>query len=503
MTMSYGFSANVSQKGAMTFQGLVATAFVLCCFSGFLTVDQISRERREGTLGLLFLTRVRVMDVLVGNFGAAGIASLCALTAFVPVLIVPILSGGVTGGEAVRKVLALFDTMFLSLAIGLWASAGAREWRSSVRAAALILLICIVGPLPAHLPGPLRAIQAADDVSYNASAGAFWNSIIFVQVESWALMLWAIIRLRLAVRDNDETVAGAVRPAASEDEAPIFELAWHQFKRRKYKPLTDNVAPMDWLLRRQKGSASVVWAGTLLWLFYILGARFPLTPTSRTIYSYQSLYLTIAVLQACMFAWVASRFFIDARRTGALELLLTTPEGARTIVVNQWNWLRRMFYWPVILQVTLWVVFQMTSFIQMKSNGVFRVYQPWYITLEIFQDANVVAGVVALLWAGMWFGWSQRTHARAIVWVIVMTKGLPYVAGVILNWVINRNTLSVINSRNAGYSILTWNILPIMTLLYYLWLIRWAKRRFGAVLLSTRTESTPKTAWQLFYRADT
>src|SRR5580658_8443514 len=79
-------NANPSFIGAFVFNGLMVAAFILCSFSGFLTVDGISRERREGTLGLLFLTRVRPLDVLLGNFGAAGLASLCALAAFVPVL---------------------------------------------------------------------------------------------------------------------------------------------------------------------------------------------------------------------------------------------------------------------------------------------------------------------------------------------------------------------------------------------------------------------------------
>src|SRR5271156_6006883 len=87
---------NPASMGSFAFDGLVMAAFILCCFSGFLTVDGISRERREGTLGLLFLTRVRVLDVLLGNFGAAGLAGLCALAACVPVLIVPILTGGVS-----------------------------------------------------------------------------------------------------------------------------------------------------------------------------------------------------------------------------------------------------------------------------------------------------------------------------------------------------------------------------------------------------------------------
>src|SRR5690348_2487033 len=44
-------------------------AFGLCLLSGvFLTADSISSERREGTLGLLFLSELKGYDVVVGKF---------------------------------------------------------------------------------------------------------------------------------------------------------------------------------------------------------------------------------------------------------------------------------------------------------------------------------------------------------------------------------------------------------------------------------------------------
>src|SRR5665213_194092 len=85
MLTGSGAITSAAQNGKTAFDGLIVVAFTLSCLSAFLTVDAISRERREGTLGLLFLTHVRPLDVLLGSFGAAGIASLCALAAFVPV----------------------------------------------------------------------------------------------------------------------------------------------------------------------------------------------------------------------------------------------------------------------------------------------------------------------------------------------------------------------------------------------------------------------------------
>jgi hypothetical protein len=80
LTFFGGMRSTQAQSGAFAFNGLVVAAFILCCFSGFLTVDGISRERREGTLGLFFLTRVRELDVLLGNFGASRRLSTCSIT---------------------------------------------------------------------------------------------------------------------------------------------------------------------------------------------------------------------------------------------------------------------------------------------------------------------------------------------------------------------------------------------------------------------------------------
>ena len=102
-------------------------ADVACC--GFiLTIDAVSRERHDQTLELLLLTRVKIWDVLAGKLGASGFAGLFGIVAFLPVLMIPVLAGGLTLAEILRKGLVLLNTLFFSLAVGLWASAARRRW---------------------------------------------------------------------------------------------------------------------------------------------------------------------------------------------------------------------------------------------------------------------------------------------------------------------------------------------------------------------------------------
>src|SRR5689334_2441507 len=140
-----GDAGTPASLGRYVFNGIVTAAFLLSCCACLLTADAINTERREGTLGLLFLTRVRALDVLVGKLGSLGISMLCALVAFLPVLVLPILAGGVTPGEAFRKWLAVIATLFLSVAVGLHSSSfDTTRLKSSFRAALTMLLLVLI-----------------------------------------------------------------------------------------------------------------------------------------------------------------------------------------------------------------------------------------------------------------------------------------------------------------------------------------------------------------------
>ena len=64
-----------------------------------LTADCISRERREGTLGLLFLTGLTGSEIVLAKGLVHGVRAFTLLASIIPVLAIPFLLGGLTWPE--------------------------------------------------------------------------------------------------------------------------------------------------------------------------------------------------------------------------------------------------------------------------------------------------------------------------------------------------------------------------------------------------------------------
>src|SRR4051794_36582652 len=119
---------SIPNLGQVLYGVLTYYAFGLALLAGvFLAADCVSEEKREGTLGLLFLTDLKGYDVVMGKLMAVGLSALYGLVAVLPVTGLPLLLGGVTGGEYWRVSLALVNTLFFALATGILVSTWSRE----------------------------------------------------------------------------------------------------------------------------------------------------------------------------------------------------------------------------------------------------------------------------------------------------------------------------------------------------------------------------------------
>jgi hypothetical protein len=159
----------------------------------------LSREKREGTIGLLFLTDLRGYDVVFGKLAGTSLNSVYSLLAIFPPLAVSLTLGGVTGGEFWRLTLLLVNTLFLSLSVGMCVSAVSLSERKAWLAT-LGLLAGITG-VPLLLPdwllgpaaklfyfSPVLAFKGMFDLSYQMDASRYWSSLAGSHALGWILM---------------------------------------------------------------------------------------------------------------------------------------------------------------------------------------------------------------------------------------------------------------------------------------------------------------------------
>ena len=495
------------------FNGFVGAAFLLSCGACLLTADVISSERREGTLGLLLLTRVTTFDVLLGKLSSAGLTSLCALVACLPMLMIPILAGGVTGGEVVRKGLVLVATLLLALAAGVWASARGQEWLKTARTALLLVTLILLGPglfeLTAGrawaagptigLLSPLGTLFCAGDAAYKASHGQYWASLILVQATAWALVISAGFRLQRAWREEggDATAAKPV-PAdesAAKPDGPWLSCTWTppvpgpasegetETAQLPSRPLNDDANPIAWLLQRQRGTQVILWAAALVVPHYLLYlVVFTVLRPSSFVRSsaFMSvmwpLGLVLTALGSALIAWAASRYFVAARGTGELELLLTTPLGAKEMVATQWAVLKRRLRWPMLIMVAPAAVQAGVALLSIRGFGPPNSFRLPSAMSSLISCVGIFLEVGALCWVGLWFGLKAGGQARAIVCTVGLVKGLPILVSIFCSFALN----ALVRPWAGSGAVLLWIMMclpAVADLVFYLWLIKVAQQR--------------------------
>ncbi len=107
-----------------------------------LTADALSQERRENTLGLLFLAGLNGREIVVGKGIAHALRGLNLILVNFPLLLLPVVLGGVGWPEVALALTYNFASILLALGTGLLASAVSRRWwRAQQLALALAALV--------------------------------------------------------------------------------------------------------------------------------------------------------------------------------------------------------------------------------------------------------------------------------------------------------------------------------------------------------------------------
>lgn len=446
--------------GQSVFNAIVIAAFVFCCACCLATADTISRERRDGTLGLLFLTPIRSLDLLVAKFASNGLTCLLALVTFVPVLTIPLLAGGVGPAEIARNCLVLLGVLFLALSAGLWASARGFDRVTVVRDAVLLVITLVLGPglaallFPSsnlELASPIGAMIRASAASYRTSVGPYWFSVAWLYALALTVLLLAAWILRKRPQFLDDPAPTNSRAGVPPDTAgsspagePLVqecsycggrnnEHAIHCYRcgtKLKVDPvpaplpilLADQPTPIHWLMRRRRGLLPIVWLAALISLLHF--GTFPILgrPLMKGFSSavFWVLEFLLSAAMGVLFAWAASRFFVMVRRSGELELLLPTPVCAEMMISAQWDALKRLITGPVLVMLLpyfAWFLFIPPSVFRYNYLNTYSLFS------LVFGVIRVVLSVRALCSVGLWLGFRTGALPRAVFWTVLVVEG--------------------------------------------------------------------------------
>jgi ABC-type transport system involved in cytochrome c biogenesis permease component len=360
MAFEVSRGASVSAIGQNIFIALAGCGMVYVLFAGpCRTADCLSRERREGTLGLLFLTNLKSYDVVAGKMAATSLETLFRLIAALPLVAIPFLMGGVSLAHFAGVVLALLNLMFLSLSIGVVASAVLVSARATFTLAVLILAgltlaIPFIGEeilgLRVHsTPGavfymfsPLFTMEICLDKTPWREPWKFWLNMGAMHSLAWFFLALACARIKNSWREQvqpAQPVKWSARLKGAKPEEPPAS--------RPGKPLLDQ-NPVAWLEGRDRLQERILWSlivfASMILLWNALLSRRPWPDDELVI-----LWALWSHYVLCI--WIAiqtPRRLADDKQSGALELLLSTPLPTTEIVSGAMQVFWRRFGGPLL-----------------------------------------------------------------------------------------------------------------------------------------------------------
>lgn len=459
------------QTGRVLFLSLGGLAFAYCLVAGVLvTADAISEEKRQGTLGLLFLTDLRGHDVVIGKLVGRSLNAFYGLAAIFPVLALALLLGGVTAGEFWRLILVLLNTLFLSTTVGLWISARSTDGRMAMLGTLGLLLALAVVPWLVSIEqtpvarGPLMpwlffspastAVLSLDGYG-RFHPGGYVAALATQHLLAWFALVMAAVQVRNHWRipslERGRDWWPRLRPGRPAQ--PISHSAG-AIKRRTWW-LEKN--PMLWLaVRDQRGGANLRMFTIFGLTLTALGGVALATTRSVPLVAVGMTWLAHLLVKLWL-ATEACRLLSEARQTGSLELLLVSPVRQSDIVEGLLAWIKRRFFIPVLLVLALDVVLLVMAGSVAHSFG---------LDVELAPVLFVVAGIFladayTLTWTGLWQGMAAPTLTRAILGTVTRVLLAPW--GVFLVLSAGLTALNGGSPPSAGLLVMLWFIASYLT----------------------------------------
>jgi len=385
----WAFNGFTNQRAApQIFEVFSVLTFLYCLFlAAARTADCISSERREGTLGLLFLTNLNSAEIIAGKLCSSALASVYGLMAIFPMLALPLLMGGIPFAHFARVVVGLLNGILFALAAGFLASVLCKRQFIAI-GLAMGLMIGVGGgfmlaaaaadsygptrPLASGLAGwsPLYCVLAAGGTRF-LGPNRYWQSAAVVAGISLGCLGLTVLLLARTWRDRSTSFRarrGLWFWRRSERSASARSPA---LRRRLLA-----INPVFWLAARQPVSAPVFMALAVVLTLITVYVTAPVfgrvtgggtaSPVLGHLFAWLCTGLAIHALVLYYAAMSASQRLAEDRHTGALELILGTPIKEGTISRGLWLAYGRKMLFPALLAVLvhlffIWVVLVMAT----------------------------------------------------------------------------------------------------------------------------------------------
>jgi ABC-type transport system involved in multi-copper enzyme maturation permease subunit len=415
-----------------------------------LAADTISRERREGTLPLLFLTPLKPRGIVYGKGMVHALRAFTLWLAVLPVLTVCFLIGGVEWSAVLLSVVINFSSLCLALAAGLAASAVTKTWTRSLALAmviAVLFFLAFLTALPCVLDTVVLAFSGSIDtwsdcwtvspvcgLALALNHDDIWQNLVIELQRRFRIGLAPLIcsysvvaLLSLVGALLASRFAAWIVGRTWRDQPPSPGVLW--LREKLCRPLVFQDAlrrwlrwelqhnPIGWLEQRSWSGRLVVWS----WFAIVMCAYSSLF-ANMSLYknAFEGVQTLLALVLALSLAVSAAGSFRRERESGVLELLLVAPLRETQIIVGRVRGLWAQFVPASVLLCGVWLYCAtfLTSGSQVLSV---LLYIVTFLTLPV---------------VGLYFSLTRASFMAALLMTVLAQFALPAALAQATNFVV-------------------------------------------------------------------
>lgn len=430
-------------SGAMILKIVSYMALAFCVFAGMnRTSDCISSEKRDDTLGLLFLTHLRAHDIVLGKLAAASIHSILFLISIVPILSVPVMLGGVSGSDLMRVPLSLGNALLMSLGIGLLASTLFKLQRHAALAASSTLILIV-----AILPGAATIINR--DGEYPVLNFAMWAfSPLFVNEMALGSGMglsgrwfWIALCSQTALSISMIVASCLILPRAWQVKGEGPAVGWKarlslwtlgapaQRAARRARLLARN--PIFWLGARDRFGPlwPFVFLGLALAFAFGLVAYYDVPREPAVVIGFIALSIADFHFRIRV-ATLAAMLFGRERQMGTWEMILSTPMKVEEVVRGNWMAIRHHLLKSYLVYLALFTCAVFASIHLLEADA----SRAW---IGLFFAVMSIGEFIVLGYAGMWQGMRNINPLHAPGQAMLRVTIVPWLSWMVLGPLFN------------------------------------------------------------------